>query len=211
MSTRISWDKALKYAPLSISPFLPRRKHMVLKKYNTDKIRIRKALQKDLPVIVDFLARLALHVAGESSHTLRKKEKKRLMSVLRSTLSDQNKLIVVAEVNTKLVGMGSLFACFSQSIWEQTRDIEFKSGIIDDVWVEPDFRKIGVFSAILRELVAFAENHNIEELIIEYAVSNKEAAETWTRMGFNPTGVRAAAFTSVVQKTMAKQQATIKR
>ncbi|WP_305907275.1 GNAT family N-acetyltransferase [Methylomarinum sp. Ch1-1] len=180
---------------------------MVPSKQNTGKFSIRKATETDLPVLVDFLAKLALHVAGAPPHTLKIEERERLMDALRSSLSDPDKLIVVAEsTSTRLVGMGYLYAWRNQGIWEQAGDVELKSGIIDDVWVEPDFRKIGVFSAILRELVAFAESHDIDELVLEYAVSNQEAAATWTRLGFKPTGVRAAAFTTNVRNALAKRQ-----
>ncbi|MEQ9021414.1 MAG: GNAT family N-acetyltransferase, partial [Pseudomonadales bacterium] len=66
-------------------------------KGNTDRFKIRKATQADLPVLVGFLAKLALHVAGEPPRTLKEEEQKRLMAVLRSALSDSNKLLVVAE------------------------------------------------------------------------------------------------------------------
>lgn len=168
---------------------------------------IRKAESKDLQVLVEFLGKLALHVAGGPSRTLKQEEHDRLIDVLRASLSDPNKLLVVAEAaNNRLVGMGYLYVWCTQGIWEQAEAVEFKSGIIDDVWVEPDFRKLGVFSAILKELVAFAESHGIYELILEYAASNKEAAATWAKLGFKPTGVRAAAFTSVVQDALAKRR-----
>lgn len=180
---------------------------MAVNKGNADKFTIRKAVQADLPVLVDFLAKLALHVAGVPPQTLKKEERNRLMAVLRSSLSDPNKLLVVAEAaSARLVGMGYLYVWRNQGIWEQAEEVEFKSGIIDDVWVEPDFRKLGVFSAILRELVTFAESHDIDELILEYAVSNKEAAATWTKLGFKPTGIRAAAFTTVVRDALAKRR-----
>lgn len=168
---------------------------------------IRRAVLSDLDVLVEFLAKLALHVAGEKIRSLKNEERDRLMSVLRSSLADPDKLLVVAETSTaRLVGMGYIYVWRNQGIWEQAEEVEFKSGIIDDVWVEPDYRKLGIFSAILQELVAFAECHDIDELILEYAVSNKEAAATWTKLGFKPTGVRAAAFTTVVKNALAKRQ-----
>lgn len=175
-------------------------------KTNVSNIKIRAACEDDLPVLVDFLARLALHVAGAPPHTLKEKESRRLLAALQTSLSDKAKRIVVAEANNgRLVGMGYIYVWRSQGIWEQAGDVEFKSGIIDDVWVEPDFRKLGVFRAILHELVAFAESHNIAELVLEYAASNKEAAAVWARLGFKPTGIRAAAFTAVVQEALAKR------
>lgn len=176
-------------------------------KHTKHTFSIRKAEPKDLKVLVEFLAKLTLHVAGGPPQALKTEEQNRLVAVLRASLSDPNKQLVVAETaNARLVGMGYLYVWRTQGIWEQAEAVEFKSGIIDDVWVEPDFRKLGVFSAILKELVAFAQSHDVYELILEYAVSNKEAAATWAKLGFKPTGIRAAAFTTVVQDALTNRR-----
>jgi ribosomal protein S18 acetylase RimI-like enzyme len=126
------------------------------------------------------------------------------MDVLRSALKDDNKLLAVAEnADVGLVGMGYVYVWRSQGIWEQAEALEFRSGIIDDVWVEPEYRSLGIFKALLRALVTFAENHHVYELILEYAVSNEQAKAAWTKLGFKTTGVRAAAFTSTVKQALA--------
>jgi len=170
-------------------------------------IRIRRALKKDLPVLVDFLSKLTVHVAGGTSHTLKEAEKKKLKSLLGSALQDEHKQVIVAETaDDGLVGMGDISIWRSQSIWDQLDDVEFRSGIIDDVWVEPDYRGLGVFRAILRELVAFAEENDVHELILEYSLANKEADTAWRKLGFTPTGVRAAAFTSAVRQSLSESE-----
>lgn len=166
---------------------------------------IREAREADLPELVGFLAKLALHVSGAPPHELKQSEYKRLLRTLHTALDDPNKRLVVAENRTAgLVGMGYVYIWRSQGIWEQSEPVEYKSGIIDDVWVEPDFRKMGIFKALLQDLVAFAEAHHASELILEYSASNKEAKAAWTRLGFKPTGVRAAAFTSAVKQALAE-------
>lgn len=168
---------------------------------------VRKAELSDLPVLVNFQTRLALHVAGDPTNRLKEEERERLMIVLRSLLSSKDKRIVVAQApNGDLLGMGYVHIFKDQGIWEQAGEVELKSAIIDDVWVEPDFRRLGVFTAMLRELVTFAEKHKAYELILEYATANKEAAATWTSLGFVPTGVRASAFTEVVQEKLGKRR-----
>ncbi len=173
------------------------------KKYNRGDVVIRKAEEGDLPVLVDFLVKLALHVAGPPSQKLKKKERKRLLDFLAEALADKDKLVVVADIpDTGLVGMAYIYIWRSQGIWERASDHELKSGIIDDIWVEPAFRKLGIFSAMLRELLSFADSRDVPELILEYAVSNKEAEATWNKLGFQVTGVRAAAFTSTVKQKL---------
>ncbi|WP_228260692.1 GNAT family N-acetyltransferase [Marinobacter orientalis] len=164
---------------------------------------IREAVEDDLPVLVEFLASLALHVSGAPALSLEKYERDRLIAVLRSSLTDANKQIVVAEVpEAGLVGMGYIYIASNQGIWEQTSHLEYRSGIIDDVWVEPEFRKLGIFPDLLRKLVAFAEIRGVYELVLEYSASNKEARAAWTRLGFKTIGVRAAAFTSSVREAL---------
>ncbi|MDX1635455.1 MAG: GNAT family N-acetyltransferase [Marinobacter sp.] len=167
---------------------------------------IREAVDEDLPVLVEFLAKLALHVSGAPPQSLEESERQRLLGVLRSSLTDPNKQLLVAEVpQAGLVGMGYIYVMRNQGIWEQTRHVEYRSGIIDDVWVEPEFRKRGIFPDLLRRLVAFAESRGAYELILEYSASNKEAKAVWTRLGFKTVGVRAAAFTSAVQEALANR------
>ncbi|MEX1198939.1 MAG: GNAT family N-acetyltransferase [Pseudohongiellaceae bacterium] len=180
---------------------------MVEERGNTDDFIIREAEPRDLPVLVGFLAKLALHVSGGAPQKLRKKERDKLRDLLSSAMAADDKLVVVAESpDAGLVGMGYIYIWRSQGIWEQAGDHEFRSGIIDDIWVEPEFRKLGIFSAMLRELVTFAEDHGAGELILEYSVSNKEAEATWSRLGFTTTGVRAAAFTGTVKEELSRNR-----
>ena len=165
---------------------------------------IREAGNDDLPVLVEFMTKLALHVAGSPPQALKESESERLTNALRATLKSPDKRIVVAEVpDMGLVGMGDISVWSSQGIWEQAYEVEYRSAIIDDVWVEPDYRNIGIFKALLRELVAFADSRGAQELILEYSATNKEAKVAWTKLGFKPTGVRAAAFTHHVKDALA--------
>lgn len=164
---------------------------------------VREASEVDLPVLVEFLARLALHVAGDGPQKLKKKEHQRLMAVLRSALGDENKRLFVAESpEAGLVGMGYVYVWRSQGIWEQVEPVEYRSAVIDDVWVEPEFRSLGVFRALLKRLVSFAESRNAHELTLEYSATNKQAKAVWTKMGFKTTGVCAAAHPSTVKAAL---------
>lgn len=176
---------------------------MARKRKASSRYLIREAVEDDLAVLVEFLARLALHVSGEAPQKLKDEERDRLLAAMRSSLGDANQRLMVAEVpEAGLVGMGYIYISRDHGIWEQTRDVEFRSGIIDDVWVEPEFRKLGIFPALLRGLVAFAESRGAYELVLEYSASNKEAGAAWGRLGFKTIGVRAAAFTSSVQEAL---------
>lgn len=179
---------------------------MVRRNKTASRYLIREAVEDDLTVLVEFMARLALHVSGSPPQSLKEDERLRLIAVLRSSLTDANKQLVVAEVpGTGLVGMGYVYVLRSQGIWEQTSHVEFRSAVIDDIWIEPEFRKMGIFPDLLRSLVAFAETRGAYELILEYSASNQEARAAWSRLGFETVGVRAAALTSSVHEALANR------
>lgn len=164
---------------------------------------IRDATEADLPVLVGFLKKLALHVSGGPELELKESEYQRLLELLEDTLASPDKRIVVAEQQgVGLVGMGDVTVWSSQSIWEQATVAEYRSALIDDIWVEPEFRKAGIFKALLRTLVDFADQRGAHDLMLEYSSSNKEAKSAWTRLGFKTTGVRAAAFTHKVKEAL---------
>ncbi|HBN13784.1 MAG TPA: GNAT family N-acetyltransferase [Pseudohongiella sp.] len=164
---------------------------------------IRDAVTADLPVLVNFLTRLALHVNGGLAMQLKKSEYQRLYEVLENALESPDKRIVVADLpGVGLIGMGDVTVWSSQSIWEQATVAEYRSAIIDDIWVEPDYRKAGIFKALLKRLVEFADERGAYDLVLEYSSSNKEAKQAWTRLGFVTTGIRAAAFTQNVKEAL---------
>jgi len=164
---------------------------------------IREATEADLPVLVEFLIKLALHVADSGPQKLKRKEYQRLMGVLRAALEDESKRLFVADSpEAGLVGMGYVYVYRSQGIWEQVDPEEYRTGVIDDVWVEPEYRGLGIFKALLKRLVAFAEAHHAHDLILEYSATNRQARAVWTRLGFKTTGVHAAARTSAVKAAL---------
>jgi len=170
-------------------------------------ITIREATVEDVPVLVGFLVDLGLHVSGGKRHTLSKKAKKRLQAFVREYLDHSDKFMVVAcNPENEPVGMGNIQIWHNPNLWEEAEDLEQKSGFIDDLWVEPAYRKQGIMSRILDVLIEFAKSHDIEELILEYAITNDEAAAVWERLGFTPTGIRATASTMTVRQNLSIEE-----
>ncbi|MFI2809663.1 GNAT family N-acetyltransferase [Microbulbifer zhoushanensis] len=179
---------------------------MVIEKDISRVFGIRQAEGKDVPVLIQFLANLALHVNGGPPQNLKQEEQDRLAESLRTGLADPDCLLLVAETSgAKLVGMGYLSIVRNHGIWEGAGNLELTVGVIDDVWVEPDFRNMGVFSALMGELVAFADAQGVRELMLEYSTSNREAEAAWGGLGFKPTGVRAAAPTETVRQALSRR------
>lgn len=164
---------------------------------------IREANRDDIPVLVGFLVDLGLHVSGAKRQTLTRAAEERLSHFLLDYIDDPHKLMLVACTRRKrVVGMGNIQIWHSPNLWEEAEDLDLRSGFIDDLWIEPKYRKRGIMARILDELIAFAEQRNIGELVLEYSLTNKEAAAAWEKLGFRPTGVRASAYTASVRKKL---------
>ena len=76
-------------------------------------------------------------------------------------------------------------------------------GSIDDVWVVPQFRRWGVGTKIVEDLVRYFRQWDIEALTLNYVEANIEAVSFWARLGFQPAIVRASARRADVEKRLA--------
>lgn len=63
-------------------------------------------------------------------------------------------------------------------------------GYIDNVAVHPDYRRLGVASALLCGLDGYARTHGFSLLTLEVRVSNFPAVRVYERAGFARQGVR---------------------
>lgn len=160
------------------------------------KFRIRKMTADDVPELVSFLVKLDAHVAGVDPEHLELTEtgERQLRQRLESFISEPGKrLVVAATAKGRPVGMGNIHIWHYADIWVNPERRGRRSGFIDDIWVEPDFRETGVAREIVTALLDFAEENGISDLTLEYALHSPGSAEFWENLGFKPTGVRAGA------------------
>lgn len=165
------------------------------------KVTITEAREEDILQLVELLFHLDAHVSGAPRQVLKMtaRGEQELAAHLRSFLTNPYKLLVVARtVRRRVVGMGDIALWKQAEVWETPERQDQWYGVIDDVWVEPDYRQQGLSRLMVIELMAFARSHSVESVQLEYSASNQEAARAWKRMGFRPVGVRAAASASDV-------------
>ena len=105
----------------------------------------------------------------------------RFKVLYRKLLSRRDALAVLAEDEAgRAVGM---------AVGRIQRHPEFTiriSGKIDDVWVEPPFRRRGLCGDLMRELAAIFRARRVERVTLIYTQGNREAERTWGRLGFRP-------------------------
>ena len=171
----------------------------------TSGITVRDAVADDLPILLDFLVKLDAHVAGVAPDDLALTTvgEQQLQDRLLSFVGEAGKRMVVAcGADGRPVGMGGIHVWHYADIWLNPERQGQRSGYIDDLWIEPEARGSGVARMISAALIDYAAEQGIDELILEYALHNKDTAAFWERLGFAPTGVRAAANLSSVRRCL---------
>ena len=97
--------------------------------------------------------------------------------VFRSALGDELCFWLVAEVDGVPAGYAGM-----QSVLDE--------GYIDNVAVDPDFRRRGAASALLEALIAEAKRRKLRFLSLEVRAGNEGAIALYAAFGFLPVGRR---------------------
>lgn len=98
---------------------------------------------------------------------------------LESCLNSEDKLLLVADIKGKVV------AYAAGEI--QTRSPIFKikeNGYINDIFVEKEFRKLGIARKFLTEFKEWFISKNIEYVELSVLANNQIAQKTWEKFGF---------------------------
>ena len=156
------------------------------------------------------MLKLDAHVAGVDPSILKLNAKghQELTARLDDLMSNRFSKLLVADSGpgTKLLAMGDIALWHVDDMWKNPERKGISYAVIDDLWVEPEARQFGISKAIVRDLVTFASENSIDDLILEYATTNIEAEATWSRLGFKTTGVRAAAPVADVLNRLATSE-----
>lgn len=99
------------------------------------------------------------------------------------------KLVVVqSRKDGYLVGMG-----LGRIFQHDNYNIK-KSGELIDIWVEPQYRRDGIATKIIAELVNYFKENKVEHLVVNYIAGNQTAEAFWKSFDFR-TVLETAALT----------------
>lgn len=153
-----------------------------------------------------MLLKLDGHVAGVDPDELRlnRDGERHLSERLDDLIDNPFSKILVADSgsDTDIVAMGDIALWHHAEHWRNPERQGMSYALIDDVWVEPALRRSGLGTAIIDQLLDFAAENGVDDLVLEYSVTNAEAAAAWTKLGFETTGVRAAASLGSVRRRL---------
>lgn len=171
----------------------------------TREMEIREPRPEEIPRLVELLLHMDAHVSGAPRRALRMtpEGERQVRQRFRSYIDNPYKLILVA-CNTRggIVAMGDIALWHHAEVWETPQRQGQWYGVIDDLWVEPRYRRRGLTRRLVAGLVEFAASKGVEELVLEYSLANEEAKAVWDHLGFRPTGVRAGSTVAEVRRRL---------
>ncbi|HLS29833.1 MAG TPA: GNAT family N-acetyltransferase [Flavobacteriaceae bacterium] len=143
-------------------------------------MEIRKAKPEDLDQLTQYgMNLLKQHSEFDTYFTPIEKADEIYRMFLEGCLNSENKVLLVAEKE------GQLFGYAAGEI--QTRSPVFKvaqNGYINDVFVEEEFRKLGIARKFLKTLKKWFESRHIEHIELSVLAKNEIGIKTWQKFGF---------------------------
>jgi GNAT superfamily N-acetyltransferase len=131
---------------------------------------IRRATAGDLPALVPLFE--AYRAFYEQTP-----DPDRVRAFLDARLSHDQSVIFLAVQGARAIGFTQLYPTFSSlymtRVW-----------ILNDLFVEPDARRLGVAAALLEQARAFAAGTGAIGLTLETAITNTPAQQLYERMGW---------------------------
>ena len=143
-------------------------------------MEIRKAKLQDIEQITKYgLILLKQHSDLDPYFTPIESVDKVYQKFLEGCLHSEDKLLLVAEDNGKLMGYAAGEIHTRSPIFKHS-----ENGYINDVFVEEEFRKLGIASKFLTELKDWFKSKNIKHVELSVLANNEVAKKTWAKFGF---------------------------
>jgi len=156
-----------------------------------DSIQIRPARLEDIDEIVRIRIKLREYEerCNENLWSMSEKEIKGLTEKFKSFIEDENARLVVAEDadTNRIIGLGLGRVQFHDSY------VPGKSGKLDDIWVDGDYRRKGICKRIVKTLLDFFKDKGADVICLNYVKGNSFAEIVWPKLGFKDTLIFAQA------------------
>ena len=159
-------------------------------------LKIRKAESPDLDKIVKMQLSLQKHLENSNPLIWRyTKEKKELIREnLGKQFTDENHLVLIAEVDGEIVGFAH------GEVQRRTTHLPLIVGSIASIFVHENFQRRGIGSRLIHEICSFFSSKNVEDVYIRYVLGNVEGERFWENLGFKPILVTAHSRIDTIEK-----------
>jgi len=141
----------------------------------------RPATIHDLQTILTFRRRLQQHLLESNPRLWRRDpESPALREEALDEITGPNKWTIIAEDNNTPIGY------ISGRAITRTDEEPATIGAISTMWVEPDHRKRGVGTRLVRDLLERLNRAGAQDITLRIVNGNAEAQTFWAGLGFQP-------------------------
>jgi GNAT superfamily N-acetyltransferase len=147
-----------------------------------NQIIIRKAVQRDIPVMVGLWKEMMdLHKERDKFFTLKAGADKKWFKFITGHISSKKSTVLVAEHNGRLVGHCLTFISEYPSVLTTKR-----YGVFQELAVTGDYRRNGIGQRLVEEMLKWFRKRRIKRLEVRVSVFNEISTAFWRKMGFKP-------------------------
>lgn len=150
------------------------------------KIKVRKAKIKDADEIsnLNYLL-MKYHEKFDNYYKINKNHRKIYSKYIKKFIRSKNTLVLVAEVDKKIVGL------MLGAIEKRPPIMKVvKFGHLKDTFVLPGYRRRGIGKILAKELMKWFESKEVEFVELESDIRNKIGVKAWKSLGFKPFMVK---------------------
>lgn len=148
------------------------------------KYSVRIATNDDIPELLRMRLKLQHHMESANARILKHSVdwKNSLSKFYEDLINDPDSLalLVINKENQQAVGM-SIGQLIEDKHFEIKRFVK-----INDVWVYEEYRKKGICSLMINEILRLFKERGITTFTLNYVIKNLEAEQTWHALGFEP-------------------------
>lgn len=108
----------------------------------------------------------------------------RWISYMKEFLSREDAVVLTAVENGRIIGYSTASIISRAPIYKMKR-----VGLVGDNFVLPEYRRKGVFSKLLEEVLSWMKGKGVEYVEHPVAAKNKVGRTVWRRRGFEDTTV----------------------
>jgi GNAT superfamily N-acetyltransferase len=149
--------------------------------------RVRRAIERDLPTILEMSAELSRLQEDWRVFTPRPGLGDEMARSFQAALVDPDAILVVAERDGRLGGMASGHV-HRPSLFSTVRAVELAR-----VYVRPEHRRHGLARALTSAVARFARQRGIERVTLKIFAQNEDGLAAWEALGFEPRTVQMTA------------------
>lgn len=146
---------------------------------------IREAKDDDLQALIECHSFfMEHHIANDIRFTLRVGASDKWEDQIISAIKDPDTYVLVAQQKSKVIGCAYVIIKLGASDFGSE-----KIGYICDVYVEKNYRRMGIAKRFLSKAINWLKQREIDTIEASWSVHSEEAKKTWPSLGFVPISI----------------------